>query len=123
MHSEAHKEITRNCACALTQKPVTPLRVSLSSISRGEELCVGVVYFEGIAHLHAEDRYSAFSECRQLQSRSMPVQLETLEQMWLEKHGTLNRICADQEYENQIFREFCENIDSTLIIIATEANL
>jgi hypothetical protein len=124
IHGEALKEITQNCACALAQKPVTPpshARVSLTFDSRGEELCVDVVYFEGIPHLHAEDRYSAFSECRQLQSRSMHVQIGTLRQMWLDTHGTPNRIRADPEYDNHTFRGFCQNIGSKLVIIAAEA--
>jgi hypothetical protein len=38
-----------------------------------------MIYFEGIPHPHAEDKYSAFSACFKLRQRSMSTQIETLQ--------------------------------------------
>jgi hypothetical protein len=60
-HAEALKDIIRNCRCSLVARPGNPPRISTSSAERGEKICIDVVFFEGIPHLHVEDRFSAYS--------------------------------------------------------------
>jgi hypothetical protein len=62
-HSEALKVILEDCACNLARKPKPYPRVSLSSTNKGEELCIDIIFLEGLPHLHAEDKYTAFSAC------------------------------------------------------------
>jgi hypothetical protein len=80
-----------------------PPRVSLRTVDKGDEICIVVICFEAIPHLHAEDRYPAFSACFKLRERSMSTQIETLQGMWINKYGAPKRISADQEYYNSIF--------------------
>jgi hypothetical protein len=47
-HDEALKEILKECAGGLAKGPQSYPRVSLSSTKRGEELCIDVIYLEGI---------------------------------------------------------------------------
>jgi hypothetical protein len=122
LHSEALKDIIQNCVCTLARKPQLPPRVSLRTVDKGEELCIDVIYFEGIPHLHAEDKYSAFSACLKLRERSMSTQIETLQGMWINKYGAPKRISADQEYDNSIFHDYCKTMGTALFIIAAEAH-
>ena len=121
-HSEALKTIIDECACSLAHKPRPPPRVSLSSVEKGDEICIDIVYFEGIPHLHAEDKFSAFSACVRLKNRSMITQTEALETLWIERYGKPKRITADPEYDKPLFYEFCSKYGITLSIIATEAH-
>ena len=98
-HSEALKTIIDECACSLAHKPRPPPRVSLSSVEKGDDICIDIVYFEGIPHLHAEDKFSAFSACVRLKDRSMITQTDALETLWIERYGKPKRITADPEYD------------------------
>jgi hypothetical protein len=51
-HAEALKDIIRNCRCSLAARPGNPPRISTSSAELREEICIEVVFFEGIPHLH-----------------------------------------------------------------------
>jgi hypothetical protein len=46
-HSDALKEIIRECPCEKARKPSTPPKVSLSTVTKGQELCMYVVYLMG----------------------------------------------------------------------------
>jgi hypothetical protein len=121
-HDEALKAILKECACGLAKAPQLHPRVSLSSTKKGEELCIDVVYLEGIPHLHAEDKYTALSACSQLSSRQISDQIIVLSDIWISSHGAPKRITADSEYDKAAFRSFCASIGCQLFIIATEAH-
>jgi hypothetical protein len=108
--------------CSLAHRPRPPPRVSLSSVEKGDEICIGIVHFEGIPHLHAEDKISAFSACVGLKDRSMATQTETLKALWIERFGTPKRITADSEYDKPLFYEFCSKYGIALSIVATVAH-
>jgi Reverse transcriptase (RNA-dependent DNA polymerase) len=121
-HSEALKAILEDCACNLAKNPKPYPRVSLSSTHKGEELCIDIIYLEGVPHLHAEDKYTAFSACSKLANRLISEQIATLSNVWITPHGTPKRITADSEYDKAEFRAFCDGIDCDLVITATEAH-
>jgi Reverse transcriptase (RNA-dependent DNA polymerase) len=121
-HSEALKAILKDCACNLARKPKPYPRVSLSSTHKGEELCIDIIYLEGVPHLHAEDKYTAFSACSKLANRLLSEQISTLSNIWITPHGAPKRITADSEYDKAEFRAFCDKIGCGLIITATEAH-
>jgi hypothetical protein len=80
------------------------------------------VFFEGIPHLHVEDRFSAYSQCCQLLDRSMNTQIRALKLLWIDKYPRPKRLTADPEYDTPAFQKFCENTKITLSIVATEAH-
>jgi hypothetical protein len=108
--------------CSLTHRPRPPPRVSLSSVEKGGKICIDIVYFEGIPHLHAEHIFSAFSACVRLKDRSMATQTETLKALWIERYQKNKRIAADSEYDKPLFYEFCSKYRIALSIVATEAH-
>jgi transposase InsO family protein len=121
-HAEALKTVINECACSMARRPLPPPRVSLSSVEKGDEICIDIVYFEGIPHLHAEDKFSAFSACVRLKDRSMITQTAALNALWIERYGKPKKITADSEYDKPLFFEFCSKYGITLSIIATEAH-
>jgi hypothetical protein len=121
-HAEALKTIIDECVCSLAHRPRPPPRVSLSSVEKGDEICIDIVYFEGIPHLHAEDKFSAFSACVRLKDRSIATQTQTLKALWIERYGNPKRITADSEYDKPLFYKFCSEYDIALSIVATEAH-
>jgi hypothetical protein len=121
-HGIILKEIIENCPCVLARKPHPPPRVSLTSVERGDELCIDTVYFLGVPHLHAEDKYSAFSQCVKLPDRSISTQIKMLNDMWIQPYGVPKKILADTEYDKPSFKHFCNSIGSVLVTIATEAH-
>jgi hypothetical protein len=97
-------------------------RVSIRSTQQGEEVCTDIIYLERIPYLHAEDRYTAFSECSRLQNRLILEQVRTLSNIWIPSHGVPKRITPDSEYDKAEYRAFCDSIVCELAIVATEAN-
>jgi hypothetical protein len=121
-HGTILKEIIENCPCVLARKPHPPPRVSLTNVERGDELCIDTIYFLGVPHLHAEDKYSAFSQCVKLPDRSISTQIKMLNDLWIQPYGVPKKILADTEYDKPSFKHFCNSIGSMLVIIATEAH-
>jgi hypothetical protein len=107
---------------SLAHRPRPTPRVSLFSVEKGDKICIDIVFFEGIPHLHAEDKISAFSACVRLKDRSMATQTETLKALWIERYGKPKRITADSEYDKPLFYEFCSKYGIALSIVATEAH-
>jgi hypothetical protein len=110
------------CGCRQAKRPQAHPRVSLSSAQKGHELCIDIIYFEGIPHLHAEDKFTALSACSRLASRKIHEQINTLSAIWMSPRGIPKRLTADSEYDKEEFRAFCDSIGCELIIIATEAH-
>jgi hypothetical protein len=121
-HAEALTSIIKDCACQAALKPNLNPPISISATSKGEELCLDIVYFEGIPHLHLTDKFSKFSACQLLKNRSMESQVALLQELWLNRYAKPMRITADAEYDKQLFREFCARLEIKLVIIATEAH-
>jgi hypothetical protein len=121
-HREDLESVLRESACNLAQKPRPPPRVSLSTTERGAELCIDILYFEGIPHLHVEDKYTTFSAYSSLNDRSMFEQIRALSAKCMEPYANPKRIIADEEYDKKEFRAFCEKIGCKLVIITTEAH-
>jgi hypothetical protein len=122
VHEEALNTILQECQCNLAKKPQLHPRVSLSTVQKGEELCMDVIYLEGIPHLHMEDKYTALSSCCRLENRQISTQVDTLSRIWIQPRGSPRRITADPEYDKLEFRAYCDSIGCELVIVATEAH-
>jgi hypothetical protein len=121
-HSDALKEIIRECPCEKARKPSTPPKVSLSTITKGQELCIDVVCFEWHPYLHAEDKHSGSSACVCLNDRSISTEIADLKIIWIDNYGKPSFITADTEYDKLQFHKFCDSIGSRLSIVATDAH-
>ena len=66
--------------------------------------------------------YSGFSACSRLKSRAISDQIRTLSDMWTDVYKQPKRITADSEYDKSQFRDYYNNMDCELVIVATEAH-
>lgn len=97
-----------------------------SKITPGEyiqaNLAIDVINLSENIYLHCVDHDSEYSEAGLLCPRYMHEQLSVFKRIQINRHGVLRSITSDIDYKKGEFKQFRDELDICLIIVAAHAH-